>query len=337
MCCDQVRTPALTPCGHLFCSSCLAECLNIKPSCPVCTAPTRPIEARPCPPLVRLQETLRGLREKALEAEVGRLFGDPSPSAPLPPLEATLRRLLQSSVSAYLDYDKDLQQRHEQQLAALRALPLDPRERARRGAELEEARARATTLLIAALEEHVAQVAPPPRLLPSVVTVLIPSLGDLRLEDVQLQPTDTPAELRALIAQRLERLGDPVHEWAPHNVFRVQGVGLPQEGRLVGEGQAVVPPPGGVVEVQGRLVTKRGAPKVCFKTTWARTEGQGMVHSEDYATCRACKLNWVCASCAATCHAPLGHEVLPYLKGHHPTWACCYCAKSGLCRLLPHS
>lgn len=46
----------------------------------------------------------------------------------------------------------------------------------------------------------------------------------------------------------------------------------------------------------------------------------------DYFTCGECKLNWLCASCAAHCHGGC-RDVKPFMLNHLPTWACCYCSK----------
>jgi len=52
----------------------------------------------------------------------------------------------------------------------------------------------------------------------------------------------------------------------------------------------------------------------------------------DYYNCKDCGYNWICKSCAETCHR--GHQVSTYILGHVPSWACCYCAKKGKCKLF---
>ena len=44
-----------------------------------------------------------------------------------------------------------------------------------------------------------------------------------------------------------------------------------------------------------------------------------------------CQKNWLCSSCAFTCHA--GHTVVPFLTQHKPSFACCYCKKTKCCQL----
>ncbi len=55
--------------------------------------------------------------------------------------------------------------------------------------------------------------------------------------------------------------------------------------------------------------------------------------SYDYFSCKTCDSNWICEECKTNCHEKLGHETLPHLKSHRPTYACCYCVKKGLCKI----
>jgi hypothetical protein len=52
----------------------------------------------------------------------------------------------------------------------------------------------------------------------------------------------------------------------------------------------------------------------------------------DYYRCEKCKVNWLCENCAQVCHKACG-EVSVYIKGHKPTYACCYCARKSACCL----
>jgi hypothetical protein len=43
LCCRLMFQPTTTPCGHTFCSSCLNQSLDHRPSCPVCRAPLQDV------------------------------------------------------------------------------------------------------------------------------------------------------------------------------------------------------------------------------------------------------------------------------------------------------
>jgi len=88
------------------------------------------------------------------------------------------------------------------------------------------------------------------------------------------------------------------------------------------------PDPGSTLELQGHLRCKSDAPKQCFKQVYVK----GSDLAVDYFTCRTCNSNWICKSCAEACHK--NHDVVNYLLGHKPQWACCYCIKKCKCILF---
>jgi hypothetical protein len=51
----------------------------------------------------------------------------------------------------------------------------------------------------------------------------------------------------------------------------------------------------------------------------------------NYFSCKTCNYNWICETCKDGCHA--GHQLLPHLLSHRPTWACCYCMKNNVCKI----
>lgn len=60
----------------------------------------------------------------------------------------------------------------------------------------------------------------------------------------------------------------------------------------------------------------------------AAGEGEGGEQQRrvDYFSCGECRLNWLCAACAAHCHSGC-RDVKPFMLNHQPTWGCCYCSK----------
>lgn len=98
-------------------------------------------------------------------------------------------------------------------------------------------------------------------------------------------------------------------------------------GGRIGAGWALV--------VDGPVLLASEEIKPCFRHEYVKgNEGEegGRV---DYFTCGECKLNWLCAACAAHCHRDC-RGVKPFMLNHVPAWACCYCSKtSGVeCKLV---
>jgi len=88
------------------------------------------------------------------------------------------------------------------------------------------------------------------------------------------------------------------------------------------------PDPGATLELKGNLKCKSDAPKVCFKQTYIKDANMVM----DYFRCKECEQNWICKTCAETCHK--GHNLVDFALKHIPSWSCCYCSKKGKCQLL---
>ena len=64
----------------------------------------------------------------------------------------------------------------------------------------------------------------------------------------------------------------------------------------------------------------------CMFCVWCMVRNTFWYHSGT-----DCQRNWLCSSCASTCHA--GHTVVPFLTQHKPSFACCYCKKTKCCQL----
>jgi hypothetical protein len=78
------------------------------------------------------------------------------------------------------------------------------------------------------------------------------------------------------------------------------------------------------------LVPPVAAKPRCFMHTYRANDEQQRV---DYFKCAPCGLNWLCKNCASTCHSGVGHTVAPFIMGHKPTYAACYCNKKRQCTL----
>ena len=60
---------------------------------------------------------------------------------------------------------------------------------------------------------------------------------------------------------------------------------------------------------------------------------KGSEKTYNYFSCKTCGSNWICEQCRKSCHESLGHQTLPHLTDHKPSYACCYCVKKGLCKI----
>jgi len=174
---------------------------------------------------------------------------------------------------------------------------------------------------------------PSPQFLPVTLNIHIPSKS-VKLQNITISNTDTAADVKNIIRQKMEKLGDPVIEFEKANVFMLVN-GPPElagtENKMIDEDVPVVsyhPEPGSSLILQGHLRCKSEAPKQCFKSIYEKDSNTAM----DYFSCKDCKLNWLCKSCTEVCHK--GHKVIDYIQNHKPTWACCYCVKSGQCTLF---
>ena len=87
----------------------------------------------------------------------------------------------------------------------------------------------------------------------------------------------------------------------------------------------------GPVEVGARLLIvgtfqrTSELPQQCVAKTWNKDQ------LYDYFKCNDCNKNWICQSCALTCHKD--HTIVSFLKAHKPSFACCYCKKTKCCQL----
>jgi len=172
---------------------------------------------------------------------------------------------------------------------------------------------------------------PPPQFLPVLVNISIPS-KNIKIPNIHVQPTDTGNEIKMIITQRMEKKGDPIIGFDKANIFvlvnETDGTKIPIPDDNIPIVGHYHPDPGSTLVLQGTLKCKSDAPKQCFKQIFVK----GANMSVDYFNCKTCNSNWICKSCADTCHK--GHVIVDYLTAHVPTWACCYCVKVGKCTLF---
>ncbi|CAM9560956.1 unnamed protein product [Laminaria digitata] len=219
-------------------------------------------------------------------------------------------------------------------------------------AAIEDSRARfkaGMETLLRDFDAHAAAAAPPPSLLPSTVTVIVASRG-VRF-DTQLLPTHFPENVFNKVRAHYASSGDEVRGFGQDKRLYLQALSATRGGvggdSVVGGGSAEQSPqiypldaaqktvfsqsPGGRISagwalvVDGAVLLASEEVKPCFAREYGR-EGKDPAELVDYFTCGECKLNWLCAACAAHCHGSC-RDVKPFSLQHRPTWACCYCSK----------
>jgi len=187
-------------------------------------------------------------------------------------------------------------------------------------------------LLQKSYEDYMSTCVPPPQFLPVLINISIPT-KKINFPNIHIKPTDTGNEIKQLIVQKMEKKGDPVIGFDKANIFvlfnETEGTKIPIADDTLPIVGHYHPDPGSILVLQGNLRCKSDAPKQCFKQIYVKGGNQAV----DYFTCKTCNnTNWICKSCADTCHK--NHDVVPYLLGHVPSWACCYCVKIGKCSLF---
>ena len=83
------------------------------------------------------------------------------------------------------------------------------------------------------------------------------------------------------------------------------------------------------VVLKGKILFKSDAPLECLTLKYKKDDPEETKYN--YYSCKACNVNWICEWCKEGCHS--GHEVLPHILDHRPTWACCFCVKKGHCKI----
>lgn len=316
VCLGDLREATTTPCGHNFCSECVAECVDRHRKCPLCQAP------------VAAEQLARNRQMDALVASVA------AARAAAPGVHAA-GLLDGAGVSAADLVGQVYVERTRKTLAEYRAFALAvdadfERQLARPGADADDLarrRARSAELLARSLEEHLAASAPAPALVPVRCAVVC---GALRAEASLRAPLPLGEQALAALRRAAEAAGDPIASVAEGSL-EIDVV--PPEG---GAGRAADPAaavlglrlaPGSTVVVRAALERASAVPPRCFTAEFEAGKGQRV----DYFRCADCGINWVCRACSETCHR--GHAVVPYLARHAPSYACCYCPKKRKCVL----
>jgi len=361
ICIEAIRDCRITSCGHNFCKECIEECLNRKHQCPVCNSATTKDRLYQNKHFDRLTAIILEEKEKAskeyFEKLISGAHGNHEPSNPFPlqklsPIEEIFHAHMKKSLLNYEDYYQKLKSKHDSRVVTIKSDFTEKmvQHQKRQGggvkslslsqdsaiarltaecelqvAEEEKSFEESISLLLVSYETYMKGSAPAPEFLPVSVDVQLPD--GMKFKNILLKPTDTLKELKEVVKAKLSATGDPLTNWTKENVFIV----TPKNSIIQHDTVPLIQygiDPGSVLLIQGKIHRASDAPKACFKSVFVKDAG--MV--TDYYACKECGFNWICKSCAETCHA--GHNVVVYIQAHKPTWACCYCVKKGKCLLF---
>jgi len=364
ICYDLIKECTMTHCSHNFCKDCITECLNRKKKCPFCNAETTMQQLSPNKHFDRLISLIQKEKERASKSYFENLLNaipqnpnstSPSESRPqLSPIEELFQTHMKRSLSSYEEYYQKLKSKYdalEEQIKKKYTDLMMERQKNQKTltitqddqivvwknecdsqlAEVSENFQNSIKMLLVSYDEFMKNFAPPPQFLPVTITVQVPS-KNVQFPKVLLNPTDTAVEIRQIISQKMEKKGDPVTGFDETNLLKLVNGTQGGDGIVIPNDNVPIiqyhPEPGSSLILLGQLKCKSDAPKECFKQTFVKGANMKM----DYYTCKDCKLNWVCKSCAEMCH--VGHNISEYIHDHTPTWACCYCSKNGNCGIF---
>jgi hypothetical protein len=328
------------------------ECLNRKKICPCCNTAATPQQLLPNKQFDRIISILIAERDKAskeyFDALIQGVIPNSNPSSNtskvLTPIEQAFLGHMQKHIKYYQEYQTKLEantsvrKQHikEKYSVMIKQTKKDQRrrikaEREEKYSELSIIREQSLELINQTLEKYLKDFSVPPLLFPVIVHISIPTKNEF-IKYVQLNPSDTIANLRQEIARHMESKGDPVVTFEKVNIFAfVQGdndPGIPITDDHIRIIEQYNPDPGALFILQGQLKCAKDAPKRCYKSVHPTL---AKVEPIDYFTCKSCVLNWLCAACVESCHK--GHSVTTFHVNHTPTWACCYCSNKK-CELL---
>jgi len=371
VCFENLKECRITPCGHNFCKECIEESLNRKHQCPCCNAPATINTLVSNKLMDRLMSIVDREKDKASKDYFERLINsnvnhtnshseENVNVASLSPIEQLFHKHMKKSLINYQDYYKTLEDNSKEKMKTIRErftkkmiryqkksnkenVDNDPKildYKSKCDEEIkgiEDSFEKATALLLQSYEQYLLNIDPAPQFLPVTVSIQIPD-RNVDIKNIRLDRTSNVNDLRNIVKDHMESIGDPVHEFGNANVFvlypsfsssnekkrsRNDGIIIADEGVPILQHN---PEPGALLILKGKLVCKSDAPKKCFKATFKT--GDKM----DYFSCSDCKMNWICKPCITECHR--GHNIKEYILDHGATWACCYCVKNKRCKIF---
>eukprot|EP00347_Sterkiella_histriomuscorum_P020014 403339430 len=236
--------------------------------------------------------------------------------------------------------------------------------------EIEQKFSNAIDSLVQSYDEHMRNIIPKPKLLPIRISIQIDSKKGLRIENIHVKPYENLNDLLKQIEDFQLNRGDKIQNWNKNNlVIQLNGpmrvdnekIQFDQLDQILSQDLEMqidgfdIQNQYGISDslsqqiiikdwtvpfskfniAAGSLIIIKGGP-VEFESD-KPLECMTLYYDKDpnstfnYFSCKTCNSNWICENCKDGCHQ--GHNLLPHLLNHRPTWACCYCMKKDLCKI----
>jgi Zinc finger, C3HC4 type (RING finger) len=355
----------ISHCGHLGCAECLKQAMDRSPLCPLCkqrintSHPFLKVHA-----LDNLLSQITVSKEKVEAAKLDvMLRGSSTDGAEPATIERVFKDSVREAINLASGFVTELQaerdkaiseanKSHDAVVAALNASAAAgagaagtsaaaiadkiAAAGAKRDDAIKKAKEeydRAYAALVADSKAYLETVAVPITLMPATVSVSIPSLS-LRF-DLRIRPTDTissaimPAVLKAATEATREVKVDAI-EYGADSAWKLvtattepgSDAGLPSldvSKPLFSQCEGGRPRAGIEIRCIGEVKAVSLRATRCLASSWTPGEKQ------DFSWCRTCGIKWICQACSEACHRSQGHDIIPFLQGHVPTFAVCYC------------
>jgi len=363
VCFNAIQECFVTTCGHNFCKACIAECLNRKHSCPCCNHATTKAQTIKNHHFDRLLKIIESHKDDASKKYFESLIANQAANkngdnnnvplnSKLSPIETVFHKYMKKSLLEYENYYSEMKHKFEGNSKEIKETYDNKMNKAKKKyqnrenvlnsklakytkicEEKQQALAAsfntAVSLLQDSYENYMKDFAPAPQLLPVTVTVVVPK-KKYRMK-LTIKPTDNARDVKAALQLDMANTGDQITAFSNDNFFTIfRPLGSKgEETAVYDENRPLIQykiEPGSELILQGDLKLKSDMPKECLTANFEKD----MVM--DYFTCRDCKFNWICKTCAQNCHA--GHDTVIYIAKHNPTWACCYCVKNNKCKII---
>lgn len=356
ICWTEIKTAVITHCGHRFCEECIQKSISAWKKCPVCNkglAKSELIHDKGFDNLIRVIEEQKKeaattyFNQIAAKAE-GELRQDGCLNIVNASIQPVLQKHLKKSLLEFELYSQQLQRElSEQTLLSLQKsgngdVAFSPP---------HEILQNCLSSVVDAYDRFLTENLPPLSLLPVTVEVRIHG-KDIKLPPFQFEPSTSLEELYKAVGDRLSVRADPVVQFCRNEISFI--LARPSAGvvcltpelltklildqssdnysvttaPLVIMAEKSLPrlmynvSPGSEVIIYGNLKFASEMPKQCFVKVFRKDAGIKM----DYFACKDCKLKWICKPCKESCH--VGHDLQTHVKGHAPSWPCCYCQKN---------